>query len=165
MIQLRPFLPDDAEPVQLLLNDRQVSQYLTSRVAFPYSLEDARRWVEQGCLDNPTWAIEYGGELAGCIGVEPDANAKAAAIGYWIGRPFWGRGVATAAVAQVTSESLRPGGLERLYAGVFHTNLASMRVLQKCGYQLEAILCQAYFKQGKYYDKHLYAIEASVPSS
>lgn len=159
MIELRPFRPDDAEAVQLLLNDREVSKYLTARVSWPYSLENAQWWVEQGSYQNPTWAIEYQGELAGCIGIEPDPEeASMGEIGYWVGRRFWGRGVATQAVRQVTRQCLQSGQHKGIWAGVFDENVASMRVLQNCGYELQAVLCQAYFKQGKYYDKHLYAI-------
>lgn len=51
-------------------------------------------------------------------------------VGYWIDRAFWGRGVATEALAAfLRLEPIRP-----LYAGVTKHNLASIRVLQKCGF-------------------------------
>jgi RimJ/RimL family protein N-acetyltransferase len=51
-------------------------------------------------------------------------------VGYWIDRAFWGRGVATAALAGfLTLEQTRP-----LYAGVAKHNAASLRVLEKCGF-------------------------------
>jgi RimJ/RimL family protein N-acetyltransferase len=51
-------------------------------------------------------------------------------LGYWIGRQWWGRGVATAAVARfLTIETTRP-----LYASVTEGNVASMRVLEKVGF-------------------------------
>jgi RimJ/RimL family protein N-acetyltransferase len=53
-------------------------------------------------------------------------------IGYWIDRAFWGRGVATEALSAFLSlEPIRP-----LHAGVAKHNVASIRVLQKCGFQL-----------------------------
>ncbi len=52
-------------------------------------------------------------------------------VGYWIGREFWGRGVATRALSQLLRlEEERP-----LYAGVAKGNTASIRVLQKCGFE------------------------------
>jgi RimJ/RimL family protein N-acetyltransferase len=51
-------------------------------------------------------------------------------VGYWVGREFWGRGIATRALAAFLDEvSERP-----IYAGVADTNLASIRVLEKCGF-------------------------------
>jgi RimJ/RimL family protein N-acetyltransferase len=53
-------------------------------------------------------------------------------VGYWIDRAFWGRGVATEALsAFLCLEQTRP-----LYAGVAKHNVASIRVLQKCGFKL-----------------------------
>jgi len=55
-------------------------------------------------------------------------------VGYWIGREFWGRGVATRALgALLTEVTERP-----IYAGVADTNLASIRVLEKCGFAVVA---------------------------
>lgn len=52
-------------------------------------------------------------------------------VGYWLGREHWGRGVATRALRQLVAElSTRP-----LYAHVAKHNLASIRVLEKCGFQ------------------------------
>jgi RimJ/RimL family protein N-acetyltransferase len=53
-------------------------------------------------------------------------------VGYWIGREFWGRGVATAALAAFVAEvTERP-----LFALVVTHNVASRRVLEKCGFVL-----------------------------
>jgi RimJ/RimL family protein N-acetyltransferase len=54
-------------------------------------------------------------------------------IGYWIGKEFWGRGIATAAVRQLLEQvTARP-----LYAHVVKHNAASIRVLEKCGFALD----------------------------
>jgi RimJ/RimL family protein N-acetyltransferase len=51
-------------------------------------------------------------------------------VGYWLGREFWGKGVATRALAQLLEEvTARP-----LYAWVAATNVGSVRVLEKCGF-------------------------------
>ena len=70
------------------------------------------------------------GDVAGDIGswqAEADRN-----VGYWIGRSFWGRGVATAALrAFLELETTRP-----LTAYVAAHNLGSRRVLEKCGFEV-----------------------------
>jgi RimJ/RimL family protein N-acetyltransferase len=51
-------------------------------------------------------------------------------VGYWLGREFWGRGLATKALAEFVDElSVRP-----LYAEVSTANIGSIRVLEKCGF-------------------------------
>lgn len=75
-------------------------------------------------------AIISDAELTGHI-CSFDAHGRRE-IGYWIGRPFWGRGIATAAVAQfLCVEPFRP-----LYAYIAVGNIASIRVLEKCGFAL-----------------------------
>lgn len=159
MVILRPFESKDADRVQKLLNDEDVSRYLTSRVSYPYTIEQAEWWVTTGSHQHPTWAIVYCGELVGCIGVEPGQfdEAHSAEVGYWVGKDYWGKGIASAALMQVTDAMFSKGKYMRLYAGVYHPNEASMHVLKKCGYVLEGVLHKAYCKNGRFYDKHLFA--------
>jgi RimJ/RimL family protein N-acetyltransferase len=79
---------------------------------------------------NETRAIVVGGEVAGDIGSwRQDGERR---VGYWIGKQYWGRGIATAALKSFLAElTERP-----LYADVLKTNAGSIRVLQKCGFQL-----------------------------
>jgi RimJ/RimL family protein N-acetyltransferase len=79
---------------------------------------------------NETRAIVVGGEVAGDIGSwRQDGERR---VGYWIGKQYWGRGIATAALKSFLAElTERP-----LYADVLKTNAGSIRVLQKCGFRL-----------------------------
>jgi RimJ/RimL family protein N-acetyltransferase len=85
-------------------------------------------------LGNPaavTRTIVLDGRVAGHIGSWPDAGGRR--VGYWIGRAYWGRGVATRALAQF----LRVMTERPLYAHVAEHNAASIRVLEKCGFAFE----------------------------
>jgi RimJ/RimL family protein N-acetyltransferase len=77
---------------------------------------------------NVVRAIEVDGEVAGNIGSwEQDGRRL---VGYWLGREFWGRGLATAALTEFVQElETRP-----LHAWVAATNVGSIRVLEKCGF-------------------------------
>jgi RimJ/RimL family protein N-acetyltransferase len=71
--------------------------------------------------------IEVDGEVVGNIGSwEQDGRRL---VGYWIGREFWGRGIATSALSELAEELGRP-----LHAWVASSNLGSIRVLEKCGF-------------------------------
>jgi len=77
---------------------------------------------------NVVRVIEVDGEVAGNIGSwEQDGRRL---VGYWLGREFWGRGLATAALAEFVQElEVRP-----LHAWVAASNVGSIRVLEKCGF-------------------------------
>jgi len=87
----------------------------------------AKLLADDSCLKKTVIAD---GEVAGNIGSWTAEEKRE--IGYWIDRAFWGRGVATEALAAFLSvEPIRP-----LHAGVSKHNVASIRVLQKCGFKL-----------------------------
>lgn len=126
----------------------------------PYTLEDARHWISM-CESEKTpsvFAIEVDGEAVGCVGIvlQKDIFSKNAEIGYWLGEPFWGKGIITAAVSEVVEYAFRTFDIHRLYAGVMAHNPASMKVLEKAGFQLEAILKKSIYKENTFIDEHLY---------
>ena len=74
--------------------------------------------------------IDVDGEVAGYV-ASWEADGKRF-LGYWLGREFWGRGLATAALAAYVEEvQQRP-----LYAWVARSNVGSVRVLEKCAFEL-----------------------------
>lgn len=134
---------------------------LRDRFPFPYELEHARTFVSWVTSQpSPTvWAIEVDGEAVGGIGVElhTDVERVSAEIGYWLGEPLWGRGIATEALSAVTAEAFVRFELTRIYAVPFADHAASVRVLEKAGYTLEGRLRQSAVKDGKIRDQLLYA--------
>jgi RimJ/RimL family protein N-acetyltransferase len=96
----------------------------------------------------------------GGIGLHPreDVERFSAEIGYWLGETFWGRGIATAAVQTLSQHVLRTTEIFRIYAHVYASNLASMRVLEKAGFEREAILRRSAVKNGVVIDRAVYTI-------
>jgi RimJ/RimL family protein N-acetyltransferase len=83
-----------------------------------------------------------------------------AEIGYWLGEPFWGRGITTEALVAVTRYAIETHGLTRLYSVPFAWNTASCRVLEKAGYLLEGRLRRSAIKDGTVTDQMQYAFVA-----
>jgi ribosomal-protein-alanine N-acetyltransferase len=158
---LVPWRESDIQRLAEIANDAEVAPYMADRFPHPYTLEDARFWVRllQGLTAINNFAIEANGELAGGIGMDPFEGERrvGAVFGYWLGRAYWGRGIATAAVAAFTDYALNKRGFIRLEAAIYAPNVASMRVLEKCGYACEGIMRSAVIKDGKILDSHLYA--------
>jgi RimJ/RimL family protein N-acetyltransferase len=105
------------------------------------------------------FAIEVDGEAVGGIGVIPGADIErfSAEIGYWLGEPFWGRGIVSEALILISERAFERLNLLRLFALAFAENAASTRVLEKAGYACEGVLKSGAVKHGRVYDQLLYA--------
>jgi RimJ/RimL family protein N-acetyltransferase len=143
-------------------NNRKIWLNLRDIFPHPYTQAEAEQWIvirESSGGPATNFAIELQGEAVGGIGCRllDDVHHKTAEIGYWLGEPFWGRGIATVALKQTTDYAFPTFSLERLQASVFEWNLASARVLEKAGYVLEGRLRRSIFKDGRLADSLLYA--------
>ena len=158
-------LYSDKASVVELLNDREIYRG-TLRIPFPYTDDDFESWWERlnerKKDDQPTaWAIrDATGRAIGGIGLDPSADSPThrAEIGYWLGQPYWGRGIMTAAVQAVCRHGFEQLGLGKITAHVFSFNAASIRVVEKCGFQFEGLLKQHFLKDGELIDAKVYAL-------
>ncbi len=111
-----------------LANNRKVWRNLTHRFPHPYTEADADSWLARRPeTPAPTnWAIEVDGKAVGGVGARAGEGvyAKSAEFGYWLGEPYWGRGIATAAVRETANYLLTHFDLVRLEAPVFEWNPA-----------------------------------------
>ena len=158
MIKLRSFVDSDIDSIALYANNFNISQYMT-RVPYPYTRDDAVWWVETGSKEQGlNYAIDLGGKCIGVVGVRfGDLELLySAEIGYWIAEDYWGKGIGTEAVSKMTDQVFSEKKTVRLSAPVFSPNKASMRVLEKCGFKLEAIHQKAAFKNDEFLDEHIF---------
>jgi ribosomal-protein-alanine N-acetyltransferase len=157
---IRPYRPDDLDALVKHANDPLVASQLRDRFPNPYTRDDGRLFLETAAASHPleSFAIVVGSEAVGGIGVHPgsDVTRASAEVGYWLGRAYWGRGIATAALGAVANHVLGSGPYCRLNAHAFEGNLASQRVLEKCGFVKEGVLRYAVLKNGRLYDMVLY---------
>ena len=133
-IVLRPLLIQDAADVARLAGDEAVSKW-TSSIPYPYSKQKAVAWISQLDSDRSKFrfAIEVEGRLAGCVSFWP-YRKEGVEVGYWVGREFWGKGVCTQALRLLFASETFPAHLD-VYAKVMVDNEASIRVLEKTGFE------------------------------
>jgi [ribosomal protein S5]-alanine N-acetyltransferase len=160
--KIRSWHTGDAAALLKYANNPRVWINLRDSFPYPYTEADARAWLAAAVLQIPetAFAIASPDEVIGGISIQPqyDVYRKSAEIGYWLGEPFWGKGIATLAVRALTAHAFTRLDLVRLYASVFAWNPASARVLEKAGYHLEGKMREAVYKNGKVTDQLLYGM-------
>ncbi|MGS0534848.1 GNAT family N-acetyltransferase [Pseudoalteromonas sp. SaAl2] len=158
MLRLRNFKQEDKALLVNYLNNPDVKRFLSPKIPSPYTIDDARWWVEEGSKVGITRAIEVNGQLAGSIGALPGQfeYAKSAEIGYWLAKEFWGKGIAVKALRALFNEVQLNTDIVRLHAVVFAGNTQSIKVLEKSGFEHEGLLKKAIYKQGTFCDAGVY---------
>ena len=166
---LRPLRPDDAQSLSIQGNNHNVWRNLRDRFPHPLTVSDTQQYIEATLKQSPqnVFAIEVEGEAAGVISLTMGEGERrhSAELGYWLGEPFWGRGIVTAAVEGVTSYATKELGLSRIESYVFAWNPASARVLEKVGFTREGVLRNSVIKDGVLLDRWLYAYLAGQGES
>src|SRR5262245_12524601 len=142
-------------------NNRKIWLNLRDRFPHPYSKADGQKFIRTSRQMEPEtfFAIAVDGAAVGGIGfvLQADVDRMSAEVGYWLGEPYWGRGIVTAALIAVTRHAVDHHQLTRLFALPFAHNTASCRVLEKAGYVLEARLRRSAIKDGVIVDQFQYA--------
>ena len=167
-VAIRDFKANDTTLLAKYANNKKVSINLRDGFPSPYTLDDAKAFIDRVNKQNPQtfFAIEYKGEYVGNISLSPgtDVYRNSAEIGYFIGEPFWNKGIATKAVKLITDWGFKNLNLVRIHTGIFAFNKPSQRVLEKCGFKKEAIFKKAITKNGKIYDEIRFAkIKSDIP--
>jgi RimJ/RimL family protein N-acetyltransferase len=161
-IILRRFYDSDAAVLAQLLNNKKVWDNLRDYIPFPYSINDAISFIRQTQEESPqmSFAIEYDQQFCGAIGLigQSDVYKKTAEIGYWLGEPYWNKGIATRSVKLVTDYALNELPFIRVHTGVFDYNVGSMKVLIKNGYAKDGVFRKAILKNGHIFDEHRFSI-------
>jgi len=158
---IRPWTSDDTPALVKYANNRKV--WLNMRDAFPhpYTKASAATFLEKVDGQNPTtfFAIATGHEAIGGIGLVPrqDVHRLTAELGYWLGEPYWGKGIMTEAVDKFVAWAFEQFPFVRIYAEPYATNASSCRVLEKAGFALEGRLRRSAIKDGQILDQFLYS--------
>jgi RimJ/RimL family protein N-acetyltransferase len=161
---LRDWQKADAASIAKYANNRKIWMNLRDAFPHPYHLRDADTFIARVLDSDPItiFALATPQEAIGSIGlmVGKDVHRYTAEMGYWLGEPFWGKGIMTQAVVRLTAYALHDLKLQRVYAEPFTTNPASVRVLEKAGFQCEGTLRANVFKDEKVLDQFLYSFVA-----
>jgi len=158
---LRPWDLGDAESLAKNANDREVWLHLRDFFPHPYAVSDANNYLKYITQISPptAFAITVDGEACGNVSasLQNDVHRLTAEIGYWLGRPYWGRGIMTEAVGAFTDYLFATFNLTRVFAVPYASNPASARTLEKNGFEFEGRMRKSVVKDGQILDQLLYA--------
>jgi len=158
---LRPWQRGDEDSLCKYANNYNIWRNLRDTFPYPYTWQDAEQWINIANNQNPTHnlAIVVDGAAVGGIGITiHQGNYRHnAEIGYWLAEPFWGQGIVTEALRQMTDYTFYHFEVHRIEAHVYEYNPSSARVLVKNGYQYEGTMRKSVMKEGILYDAYLYA--------
>lgn len=161
-IQLRPLTISDAPRLAELANNPKISINLRDAFPSPYTLDNAMIFIDMCSAFKPTqvFAIDYNGEYVGNIGLHPgsDVYRKSAEIGYFLGEPYWNKGIMTEAVKKIVEYGFANLDIVRIHTGIFEYNTASQRVLEKCGFKKEAVFEKAVLKNNQLWNEVRYVL-------
>jgi RimJ/RimL family protein N-acetyltransferase len=151
--------------VSELAGDRDVAA-TTLRIPHPYTRAMAEEWIAtlgpaHAERRGETFAIVLPSDgVIGSIGLSLHLDHRRAELGYWVGKPYWGRGYVTEAARRVLAYAFGDLGLHRVHAHYMSGNAASGAVMRKLGMTYEGILRHHTWKNGEYHDVECYGVLA-----
>ena len=160
---LTEFCDEDVSDLVTLL-DTPALYRTTFSIPSPYKESDAKYWIQFALKLHPhfktltNWAIRDNSDrLLGGIGfILTEGVIHRGEVGYWIGEPFWGKGIATDAVARVCEIGFQEFKFEKITAHVFSFNPASCRVLEKNGFENEGFMKKHFCKNEQLIDAYIF---------
>ena len=161
---IRPWRKEDAADLAKAVNNPRVQANLRDGLPLPYTEQDARNYIGAMLTADPqstfAFAIAVEDVAVGSIGVfrKENIHRRTAELGYYVGEPWWGKGIGTLAVKQICRYVFEQTDILRIFAEPFAYNTASCRILEKAGFTCEGVLRHNAVKNGAVLDMKLYAL-------
>ncbi|MBD3238708.1 MAG: GNAT family N-acetyltransferase [Candidatus Moranbacteria bacterium] len=157
-INLRKAALADAKSIYQNAKDKDICMAVP--LPMPYTLKTAQEYIKASQKKWETkkeaqFGIEYGktGEIIGMIGLRSlNFELKKAEVGYWLGKDYWGKGIAKEALGLILKFAFFNLKLNRVYAEVKSKNLSSSKLLERSNFKLEGRLRKDEKFKGKWDD-------------
>jgi RimJ/RimL family protein N-acetyltransferase len=171
-VLLRPIKPSDAASIYMYAKDPEVLKY--TLLPSPYRPSDSKRFVRTAM--SKKWRKKCivkaivpkpGKTLAGVITLDLNMGNRRCYVGYWLARPYWGRGLAKESLQLMLRLAFETIGLSKVTSSVMHLNVRSYKLLDGAGFKLEGRLRRQMLRNGEWYDELMYGLlkEEWVPKN
>lgn len=161
---LRKWKKEDADSIARAANNPNIAANLRNVFPYPYSIEDAK-WYVNNCLSNDgknqiTRAIEVEGKAVGSIGIfiKSDVYEKSGELGYWLSEDYWRQRISSRAVEMLCKEAFASFDMIRIFAEPYDYNIGSRGVLEKAGFTYEGTMRNGIYKNGKVHSYCMYSL-------
>lgn len=161
---LGPFEKSDCPRIADLCNNIKIYRNNLS-LPYPYSLQDALDWVDyldQAMDPNRFMALairdKKHGQVLGCLSMEFSQVHRRVEVGYWLGEPYWNKGIMTEVLKRVIKYVFEERNYHKVYGTHFSYNQASGRVMEKAGMVYEGTLKGHLKRQDEYIDLVCYGL-------
>ncbi|WP_217597820.1 GNAT family N-acetyltransferase [Cohnella sp. GbtcB17] len=163
-LKLRLVEPVDAEPMELLINDKEIAR-TTLGIPHPYPSGAAAAFIrrrQEAAEKGEGFSFSVLDRLSetfmGIVGLRIDPAHHHAELAYWLGRAHWNQGYCSEAAQCVLRFALQDLKLHRIWAAAMTRNPASFRVMEKMGMKHEGVFRGHVLKDGAYEDLTYYAL-------
>jgi ribosomal-protein-alanine N-acetyltransferase len=162
---LRPLVASDAPAIYRHLQDKAIVRW-TSNIPWPYKKAHSVSFIKNSKEMRKTMkGFNFGvvpkgeTEVVGIVGLmKYDAANKKAELGYWLAKPYWGRGIMTESAGLAVDFAFSKLKCHRVYVRAFKANIASNKIIQKLGFKFEGIDREADYRFGKWQDTVRYGL-------
>lgn len=161
---LREWKKEDAEEIAKAADNPGIAGNLRNTFPSPYSLEDAKWYVDDCILkegrNQITRAIVVDGKAVGSIGIfiKDDVYEKSGELGYWLSEDYWRQGITSQAVRMICREAFERFDIIRIFAEPFDYNQGSIGVLEKAGFTYEGTMRKGVYKNGQIHSYCMYSL-------
>lgn len=173
MLQISPIITldciksSDVNRLAEIANDPEMRKNVGDTMPYPYTLKDAQRWIDhchevENLGTEKQYAISIDWLYAGNIGREQKSpngrHAHDFHVWYRLGKEYRWKGYMTQILSKFSDHIFETIPIcHRQYSWVYSRNTASRRVMEKCGFMLEATFRDSVEWEGKFYDERILA--------
>jgi len=160
---LRRLELEDAGRVEELASDYELAK-TTLTVPHPYPAGSAADFIRSMWTEGDKGLVVFAivekesESLIGIINIKQTLAYKRGELGYWVGRPYWGKGYGTEAARAVVAYGFEKLGLNKVFAGAFADNPGSWRIMEKVGMKHEGTWRQHAMRDGRFVDLAYYGV-------
>ena len=162
---LRAYREEDIPKATSFVNDEELKKLLVTNIPFPMTLWEEEEWVKsQNSSQNGSYNfaiedIETKAYIGGCGIQEVNWLSRVATVGIMIGdKEYWGKGYGTDAMKVLIDFIFNKMNIRKIRLSTFSFNMRARKSYEKCGFEVEGILKDEIFKDGKYYDEIIMSV-------
>lgn len=159
-VVLRSYREEDIDVALKYVNDKELKRYLVNNIPFPMTKWEEEEWVKsqkansEGLYNFAIEDIESNKYIGGCGIQNVNWLVRVATVGIMIGdKDYWGRGYGTDAMKVLIDFIFNDMNMSKIRLSVFSFNERARKSYEKCGFEVEGVLKNEIFKDGKYYDE------------